>query len=79
MNVKDQIIEQIYAIRSSDREPVQIELSPPDYDALRYEAQFSELTISVNRPDEFMGLPIVVKAPGYKLTVTRKDALRERE
>lgn len=79
MNVKDQIIEQIYAIRSSDREPVQIELSPPDYDALRYEAQFSELTISANRPDEFMGLPIVVKGPGLKPTVTSKAELRERE
>lgn len=79
MNVKEQIIEQIYAIHSSYREPVQIELSPPDYDALRYEAQFSELTISANRPDEFMGLPIVVKAPGHKLMVTSKDALRERE
>mgnify|MGYP000855220804 CR=1 FL=1 len=79
MNVKDQIIEQIYSIRSSEREPVHIELSPPDYDALRYEAQFSEMTISANLPDEFMGLPIAVKAPGHKLTVTSRGALRERE
>lgn len=79
MNIKDQIIEQIYAIRSSGREPVQIELSPPDYDALKYEVQIYEVTISENKPDEFMGLPIAVKAPGHKLTVTSRDALRERE
>ena len=78
MNVKDQIIERIYAIRSSDREPVQVELAPSDYDALRYAAHFDEIRISANRPDEFMGLPIVIKGPGHKLTVTSKDALRER-
>ncbi len=79
MNVKDQIIEQIYAIEKSGREPVQIEMSPNDYSSFIREATFSEISLSADRNEKFMGLSIVVKAAEHKLTVTSRDALRERE